>query len=920
MRIKQSLIIALLIVLVVPNNIFAQNNNHYTDSLISILDTNTSYKGEVYNKLSRYYYTKNFNTSHKYALLAKSSAEESNNIKQLGLAYKNLGNLLLREFKYDSAYNYYHKSFNLFKKINYTKGEVQVLNNMALINDGLSQYDLAIKAYLKAYQLDSTNNEQLYATSILSNLGGVYFSIANYDSAMYYYNKSLQLQNKANNKSNIAATYINLGMIYESLDRYDKVFEYYRKAETIFEQNGDSTQLSTVYHNLGNAYLSIYSYDRSLKYFNKALQIRKKSKDTNGIISTLNNIVKILIIQKKYKLAEKQLQNTLDLCKRTKYIYGEIFTKWMICDLYLQQHKYKSAIKLAEETIPKAKSIQVQAEIIEFYDILRKSYLAINNYQKAYNYSEAYHSLNDSINNSNTAQNIETIRLSYEIRKHLIDNKLLKKEKSLNEAKLKQSNTYINTVSAVLVIFLILLIIIYYQYRFKKRQSSLLLEEKIKLNKVQNELQDFNEKLQSEVERRTKEIQKEVDLHRKKDIQLKKALKDAEDANYLKNAFLSNMSHEIRTPLNGIIGFASLLEIELSLIENKELHEYAVGIEKSGERLLHLLNNIIDISRIEANDLKVTLQECDINSILTSSSELYRFKANEKGVTYNLSLAEIPKAYGDEQSISKIVIDIIDNAIKYTEKGFINITNGYLSETEEIYIRIKDTGIGIDKAYLPKIFEAFRQESLGYSRQFQGAGLGLPLAKRLLELMSGRINVKSEKGKGTEVTIYLPSIKKKISNPNGETVTIEKEKKSVIIKPSLQKNEKEIQILLVEDDRMNRLVISKMLTGDWQVSTAIDGEETLQIVDNAYKNGVIFDIMLFDINLPSPWDGVKLMKTIKKKYKEYETIPFIAQTAYAMKGDKESLLADGFDDYISKPIQQAKLLKIIYNYLEKKNE
>ncbi|MEA3504406.1 MAG: tetratricopeptide repeat protein [Bacteroidota bacterium] len=915
---KKTLILVILIIYILPSNIFGQSDNDlYKDSLISTLEDDSEKKAEVYNKLSKYYYNKDFKEAHQYALMASRSANVNNNEKQLGLSHKNLGNLFLRQSQYDSAYSHYTISSDIFKKISYYKGQVQVLNNMALINEILNQYDLASETYITAYTIDSLHNNSEYSASIFSNLGIIYFKKACYDSAMFYFNKARERFEISNEKQRIANTYVNLGMVYEEKDRYDKVFKYYRLAEKIFDSLGNSNKLALVYHNLGDAYSTIYSYDRSLEYFNKALAMRTENEDSFGIASSLKSIAEVLIIQKKYDKAFEKLKSSLETYKENKNKTGEISTNILICKLYTEQHKYNKAIKLASDNIPIATKIQARSELSSLYNILSTSYSAINDYKNAYKYSEAYHILNDSINSSTIMENIESIRYGYEIRKHIQDNKLLKKEKAINRIKLKQNQTYLKSVSFLSVIFIILLIVIFYQYKNKQRKNRLLSEEKDKLNETRIKLNDFNEKLKSEVAKRTKEIQTEVEEHRKKDIQLKTALKDAEEANYLKNAFLANMSHEIRTPLNGIIGFASLLEIELSVLENKELHEYSVGIQKSGERLLHLLNNVIDISRIEANDLQVTLEECDIKEILTQSSELFRFKANEKGITYNLRLSETPKAYGDKQSISKIIIDIIDNAVKYTEKGFINITDGYLKETQDIFIKIKDTGIGIDKAYLPKIFEAFRQESLGYSRQFQGAGLGLPLAKRLLELMSGRVTIDSVKGEGTIVTIYIPSVKKTKQKSNKEAISFTKEK-IVAAKPKLTKKEKDIQLFLVEDDRMNRLVIKKMLIGDWNISTAIDGDETLQMVDKAYSQGIIFDIMLFDINLPSPWDGVKLMHAIKKKYSEYKTIPFIAQTAYAMKGDKEKLLAEGFDNYISKPIQQNKLLKIIYSFLKSK--
>ncbi len=464
---------------------------------------------------------------------------------------------------------------------------------------------------------------------------------------------------------------------------------------------------------------------------------------------------------------------------------------------------------------------------------------------------------------------------------------------------------------SVLIVSLILFIITIYLRKIKKevelRKS--IEDLKTELLSTQYQLKNADELISERISAKTNALELELIERQKKDAELKIALKREEDANYLKNAFLANMSHEIRTPLNGIIGFSSLLEAELSRMEDQELYEYANGIQQSGERLLHLLNNIIDISRIEANDLEVSLKPCNIPFLVSQTTELYNFKANDKGLRLNIQTLETPNAIADERNLSRVITDIIDNAVKYTERGFINVSSGFLPEQQRVFIRIKDTGIGIDSAYLPNIFEAFRQESLGYSRAYQGAGLGLPLAKRLVNLMKGEIIVESVKGIGTTVSIYLPA------ELTVSTKPVEQDAKEAIIEETIQPHD--IHIFTVEDDRMNRLVLKSMLQGKYKITMAVDGEETLKILEDSHKRGEIFDIMLFDINLPVPWDGINLMYAVKDKWNEYNKIPFVAQTAYAMTGDRERLLEAGFDDYIAKPINQNRLVTIINKNLRK---
>ncbi|MDO8897084.1 MAG: ATP-binding protein, partial [Bacteroidales bacterium] len=247
-----------------------------------------------------------------------------------------------------------------------------------------------------------------------------------------------------------------------------------------------------------------------------------------------------------------------------------------------------------------------------------------------------------------------------------------------------------------------------------------------------------------------------------------------------------------------------------------------------------------------------------------------------------------------------------DNAVKYTEKGFIKITVSINKENNKAIIIIKDSGIGIDSNYLPHIFEAFRQESLGYTRQYQGAGLGIPLAKRMIDKMGGSFKITSEKSIGTEITIVFPLIsetvpkEEKIENDSAET---------------LLKGKK---VLILEDDLASRTILTKIMQKVAIVIEARDGDDALRIVSDSYKEQQLFDIMLFDINLPAPWDGIKLMLSIKEQMNEYKSIPFIAQTAYGMIGDKERILEAGFDGYVSKPVNRKELFDEICSVIKKK--
>ena len=472
-----------------------------------------------------------------------------------------------------------------------------------------------------------------------------------------------------------------------------------------------------------------------------------------------------------------------------------------------------------------------------------------------------------------------------------------------------------NTLTLILLILLLLLMAVcLFLYMSSSRRSgsdqSKLKEKDYKLKAALSKIKDFEGGIEKQVHERTQVIKEEYDEKRDRDLILKKALKKAEDANFLLNSFLSNVSSEIRTPLNNIIGFASLLEAELSVLENKELFDYAHAVSESGDRLLHLLNNIIDISRVESNDFTLKPVPCALNGIVANTIQVYLFQSNKKKLKLNFKPAEIPEGFADETGFSKALSIVLDNAIKFTDQGFINISTDFHKDRKLLSVRIKDTGIGIDPAFLPELLAPFKSDTTGFAKEGKGSGLGLPLAKSLLEMMQGSLDIQSEKGVGTTVTLFVPAI-----------VTETRETTSSPSPPAEQKKKArglhDLDIFIVEDDMMNKLVLTEMTKSLGRVVAAMNGDETLKLIQKFAAENKFFDIMLFDINLPPPWDGVKLLHEIRKTYKQYRSIPFVAQTAYAMAGDREKLLEEGFDDYISKPINQQQLYSIMKNQLNK---
>ncbi len=467
--------------------------------------------------------------------------------------------------------------------------------------------------------------------------------------------------------------------------------------------------------------------------------------------------------------------------------------------------------------------------------------------------------------------------------------------------------------SGLSVLFLLVLLFILLLISRNKSKKLLSKNQHLisEIAQLKNDLEFNNQSLDLNFIEKTKVLQEQLKNQKAIELDSKIALKNAEEANFLMNTFLSNMSLEIRTPLSGIIGFSNMLLDEIKDKEKSELYEIAKNISNSSAHLLELMEHIIELSKIEAKDYELNIKPFAVNTVINSCFQKFRKKADEKNLILEYEQNEIFLANGDKAALEKSIDLILDNAIKYTIEGKITISVQVETDKKRLRIIISDTGIGIDKNFLSDIFKAFRQESFGYSRIQQGAGLGLPLAYKLLHLINGDLQIESERSKGTNVSISLMLIDKKQEN--------DQEGKSAGIQSNILGFSTIIQpfIFIVEDDKMNRMIFDKMLSKYADVQIAIDGEDGFKQLGKALKADHIFDIILLDINLPAPWDGMLLLKEFKKKWPILNKVPFVAQTAYAMPGDREKFLAVGFDDYISKPIDRKELFNIIENNLRK---
>lgn len=379
---------------------------------------------------------------------------------------------------------------------------------------------------------------------------------------------------------------------------------------------------------------------------------------------------------------------------------------------------------------------------------------------------------------------------------------------------------------------------------------------------------------------------------------LNESEKKVKEVASVKEQFLANMSHEIRTPMNAIMGFTNLLK-KTSL--NSQQIQYVEYIHSSSENLLTLINDILDLSKIEAGMMDIEEAPFSLNGLISSVEIMFSEKARQKGLRFKISVE--PSIHdvlsGDAVRLTQVLINLLSNAVKFTDKGYVQLAVLPVKQTAEdveLEFRVQDSGLGIPPDKRQAIFDRFQQVDSQTSRRFGGTGLGLSIVKQLVDLQNGIIQVRSEVNVGTEFIVRLPF--KPVYNY---------EALYAISSEEIESNIRDIKVLIAEDNQMNQQLM-KHLMKQWGIDYALvnNGREALEeLSQNKYS------LVLMDIQMPE-MDGYTTTQAIRNEL--HLDVPIVAMTAHAMVGEKERCLSFGMNDYISKPVKETELFAILKQY------
>lgn len=679
----------------------------------------------------------------------------------------------------------------------------------------------------------------------LNHKGACYWLKGEYDKGLDTLKESLKIAKEIKNDPLKARVYNNYGNIYRELGDLSNASKYYQWALEINEELQDELSQSAIMINISNIHFDLYDYENALEYAKRCLEIFKKYDDKKRLISVYHTLGNIYFKKEDFENALVHFKNSLQLSESNSI--GHMLANSGIGKVYYKTKNFERARFYLNQSFQQAEELSnIEGVIIAEFYLGR-----VNTDEGSY-----VHAL-----------------------KHLDKAFVIAKEHSRKHDIMSIHEMYAHVYEKMDNITRA-------YWHLKEYES---LKEEIFQQNTINKLRNLQ--VRHEIEFAVKE--KEV----------------AEQSSKLKQEFIANMSHEIRTPMNAIVGMTRLL---LEKSPREDQLKYLNAIAQSADNLLVIINDILDFSKIEAG--KITLEQIDfsLQSVLKNVVTLLRFKAEEKGIEIRFEMpSAMPDAlHGDPTRLSQVLMNLAGNAVKFTELGSVRIVchlEDSIKNAVKIRFDVIDTGIGISEEYVHRIFESFTQAGTDVARKYGGTGLGLTISKQLVELMDGKIEVKSQIGQGTTFSFYLPFQLAEVNQLVAKEDFICSAQDVEILNKS--------RILLVDDHEFNKILAVDTLH---TVAPNMDIEEAssgLEAVEKVKKGN--YDLVLMDIQMPQ-MNGVEATRMIRHDLDDTKrNIKIIAMTANVMKNDIEHYLANQMNDHIPKPFRKDELIQKILLHLDK---
>jgi signal transduction histidine kinase/CheY-like chemotaxis protein len=673
------------------------------------------------------------------------------------------------------------------------------------------------------------------------------------------------------------------GSCYLLQGDYEIGLEVLHRANAIARQVKDRKLEARVLNNFGNIYRDLGDLGNALNYFENALAINEESGDEFAQSVNLTSISNLLYDLGDYDSALEYALRCLPIFEREHDRSRLISIYNTLGNIYFKQEFYQEALQYFQENLNQSEP--ETAPYVMALSGLGKVYFKMNDIDNTGKF------LSKALDQSQTLGNVEVQIIShFYMGRMFMDDGSFRKALHHLTAAFGLAEEYSRKHDMMSI----------------HEMLSLLYDQMGDIPKAFHHLKAF-EQLKEDIFKQTT-FNKLRNLQIRQQIELAQKEKEvAERTAYLKQQFMANMSHEIRTPMNAIVGMTRLL---LGRDPRPDQMRYLEGMRQSADNLLVIINDILDLSKIEAGKIVIEKTDFSLRELVNSTKDMLMLKAEEKQIDLRVNLDDglHNRLIGDPTRISQILINLAGNAVKFTDRGYVEIKVGLQKKDgNKVWVKfdVIDTGIGISSDYADKIFDSFTQAGADVTRKFGGTGLGLTISKQLVTLMQGEISVQSELGKGTTFTAVVPLEE---SEEQDSTVT------RSLIRPEIMEKLKNIKLLLVEDNEFNRMVAEDTLHDalpSVSIEVAVNGKLAVERISQES-----FDVVLMDIQMPV-MDGVEATRKIRNELPApARDTKIIAMTANVLQEDVQKYLDAGMNAYVSKPFQTEELLLKMASMLE----
>lgn len=596
-------------------------------------------------------------------------------------------------------------------------------------------FSAALSLYKKGLEISKQIKDSNLITHFYDNIGVTYRKIDDYQNSLKYTMEAIRFNTLLNDSLGLAISMNNMGNTQIQLHEYNDALKSFKKSIKLEQNRKNKIGLAINLNNIGSVYHVQKQYSRAINYYNLSLEINKRINSKKGIAICYNDLASVYQDKKDFQKSLKYSRQGLAISKKINYTIGQGTSYLDMGVCYFKMHQNKRSIENIKKGIRLMEPLGIKAYLEFAYRTLYRISLEDKNYKNAVTYLKLAQGYYDKLLNINVQNNIERLQIEYKTRQKENQIALLNQKAKLVEVSVKKQSYLIYfLLSAFLLMVIVLAFVIVSLHR--RRQNNRLLKQKNKeIEEARNALQ-INEK------------------------ELIKAKDEAEKNALAKSQIMADLSHEIRTPLNSVIGFSDLLYKSL---EDEKQKKYLQAIGASGKGLLSLINEILDSTKYNKDDLPPELSDFDLKQCVQEVSNIFALKAEEKNIDLKTHFSEgLPQViHFNKMLLQQILLNLVGNAIKFTEAGYVEILvsakQGNGNGLIDLSIEIKDTGIGIDPAEQKKIFKPFHQGVNG--EKHEGTGLGLSITKNLVKKVNGTIRLISQVNKGSRFIVVFKDVR-----------------------------------------------------------------------------------------------------------------------------------------------------------------